>query len=735
MRGAVTSGVSPRPLGTGFPTLLALAGTFNVSLLAEVAVVGAREVRAYYNIDRRSAGLPTTANCYAPVVNLIRDPRWGRAAEMAIGECPTLGRVYARAWSAAMRGGAPGSTHKLVTSVCKHLGAYGGPEDVGGSRFSFTAVLDERTWRESYLPAFRGAAEGGADAFMCSYSSVTLTDAPARPAATPDCASSYMMNTIVRGEWGWSGFITSDAMAVGDIFSAHGYANSSAGAAIAALTGGCDMELTCCGSEPVFPTLVDSVGAGRLPEAAIDVAISRVLRARFAAGDLDPPSSSPWAGLNESDIYSPSSLALAREAARESVVLLANRGAAPLPWARVTLAGKTLCVAGPLANATTDFMGGYTSNPKPGDIVTPLRAFAEALAGFARAVTLVPGCAPVDGVACSALQGGLAKALSACDSIVLVLGTSAYAPVPKGAKENEAHEGEGRDRTGVGLAGQQGALLATALGAGKPLAVVVASGGMVDVGDGAKEGVLLAAPFGGQWAGDAIAATVLGDVNPAGRLTTTWYTPAAFAGLGTLSNYSMAGRTYRFAPAGAARFPFGHGLSFSAFNYSSLTISPPTPGPCDTVNVTLTLTNAAGPAGAEVAQLYVAFPGAPVPAQPVKALVNWDKIVLPSGGSTTLALTVTPEDNAVLREGDFVPVIEPGERRVWVGASSDEGAPGSAGAFTVTGKATPLAQCGGGGAGGARQGGAAHAWPHPALGGGGGAARWAVTPAAPSMGA
>jgi beta-glucosidase len=378
-----------------------------------------------------------------------------------------------------------------------------------------------------------------------------------------------------------------------------------------------------------------------------------------------------------------------------------------------------------MANGTTDFMGGYTSIPKPGDIISPLRAFQEALAGVAKAVTLVPGCAPGDGVVCAALQDHLAAALGACDAIVLVQGTSAYAQVKRGAQENEAHEGEGRDRTGVGWAGQQGALLSAARAAGKPLAVVVASGAMVDVGDVAGVDALLAAPFGGQWAGDAIAAVVLGDENPAGRLTTTWYTTAALAALGSLSNYSMAGRTYRFAPPGAARYPFGHGLSFSTFTYGALAVSPPSPGPCDTVNVTLTVTNAAGPAGAEVAQLYTAFPGAPVPAQPIKALVNWEKVLIPTGGAATLTLTITPEDNAVLREGDYVPVIEPGARRVWVGASSDESAPGAAGAFTVTGDATPLAQCGGGGAiGGSAQGGVAHVWPRPVLGGGGGAARW-----------
>jgi beta-glucosidase len=341
----------------------------------------------------------------------------------------------------------------------------------------------------------------------------------------------------------------------------------------------------------------------------------------------------------------------------------------------------------------------------------------------ARAVPLVPGCAPGDGVACAALQGGLAAALAACDAIVLVLGTSAFAAVPRGATQNEAHEGEGRDRTGVGLAGAQGALLAAARAAGKPLAVAVASGGMVDVGDAAGGAALLAAPFGGQWAGDALAAVVLGDENPAARLTATWYTAEALAALGGLANYSMAGRTYRYARPGAARFPFGHGLSFSTFAYGPLRIAPAAPGPCDAVNVTFTLTNAAGPAGAEVAQLYAAFPGAPVPAQPSKALVNWEKVALAAGGAATLTLTITPEDNAVLREGDFVPVVEPGARTVWLGASSDEGAPGASGAYTVTGEATPLAQCGGGGAAGGSYG-AAHVWPRPALGNWGGAARW-----------
>ncbi len=730
MRGAVTSGVSQRPLGTGVPTLLALAGTFDLALIARVAAIGATEVRAYYNVDRRTAGLVTTANCYAPVVNLVRDPRFGRAAEMSIGEDPTLGRIIARAWTAAMRGGAPGETARRVTSVCKHLATYSGPED---GRMAFEAALDERTWRESFLPAFRGAAEAGTSAFMCSYSALTLTDAPARSLRVPECASGLLLNQVLRGEWAWHGWVTSDANAISNIYAAHNFSTSAAAAAIAAISGGCDMELTCCKSEPIFGTLVASVNGGNLSRSVVDAALARVLAGRFAAGDLDPPASSPWAGLNESDIYSAASLVTAREAARAAVVLLANAPPARggLPWPRGALTGLHVCVVGPLANATSDFMGGYAPVPRPGDIISPLAALSSALAGVAAGVTLVPGCAPGDGVYCAKLQPALGPVLAACDRIIAVLGTSASAPMCH-AGMNLGREAEGCDRDGLVLAGMQASVLEACLSSGAPVAVAVASGGMVALGGAALAhahlAALLAAPFGGQFAGDALAAVILGDENPAGRLTTSWYSAEAAARLPAISNYSMAGRTYRYADEADVDFVFGHGLSFSTFAYADLSVAPANPGPCDTVTVTALLTNAAGPAGAEVAQLYVSFMGASVPRPPRLALVNFEKVVLAAGGRVTLNLTITPEDNSVLREGDFVPVIEPGARALWLGASSSaaRSAPGLAGAFTVSGPATPLSQCGGGGPMRAASHGAAHTWPRPELNGerAGGAARW-----------
>jgi beta-glucosidase len=730
MRGAVTSGVAPRPLGTGFPTLLALASTFNVSLLADVATASAREIRAYYNIDRRTANLTTTANCYAPVVNLIRDPRFGRSAEMAIGEDPTLGRIYARAWTSAMRGSSRVETQKLVSSVCKHLGVYSGPESGPVDRFSFNAVLTERTWRESFLPAFRGSAEGGTDAFMCSYSSVTLSDEPDKLNSTPDCASSYLLNTVVRGEWNWTGFVTSDAMAVSKIYSTHHFVNSSAAAAAAALLAGCDLELVCCGEEPIYPSLVESVANGLVPEAAIDTALLRVLTARFAVGDLDPPSDSPYAGLNESDIYSASSLQLAREAASAAVVLLAQAATNSLPWLPSTLSQRSFCVVGPLANATQDFMGGYSSVPRPGDIVSPYEAFSRALTGTAASIRYIAGCKKPVSVTCASLENTLQTELKTCDAIVAVLGTSAIAPV---TKPNNSRESEGTDRENVMLAGMQGKLLSVLLAAGKPLAVVIASGGMVNLGPAALDtrASLLSAPFGGQWAGDAIAAVVLGAENPSGRLTQSWYTTAALSRMGSITNYSMIGRTYRFAPEEDVVFSFGHGLSFSSFVYTNLSLSAASPVPCDIITVRATITNTRGGAGIEVPQLYLSFASASVPT-PRLALVNFERILLAPNETKEIELTIAPEDNSVLRNVDFIPVIEPGVRTLWLGASSNSRSAGVTGSYNVVGATTPLSACG------STQGSAststthadpheniAHVWPQPLLSARGGAARWA----------
>jgi len=590
---------------------------------------------------------------------------------------------------------------------------------------SFNAVLDERTWRTSFLPAFRGAVEGGTNAFMCSYTSVTLSDSTSKENTTPDCASGYLLNDILRGEWGFQGWVTSDANAVSNIWDTEHLVRTGAEAAIAAITGGCDMELTCCGKPPVYGTLTAAVTAGKVPESVIDTAVSRVLKGRFLVGDLDPPENSPYSQLNETDIYSKGNLQLALEAAQQSIVVLRNSPASEggLPWSTPLPPGSLLCICGPLGNATLDFMGGYAPHPAPGDIVSPYAAFAAAL-GKQR-VALVEGC--VGGVTCETLDPGTSQALAPCTHFALFLGTSAYQGGRRGGEakntyNNTAIEREGLDRAGVGLGGLQGDLLqlvaSTAAASGaraaanknknKPLLVVGCSGGMLDLSqaanDTARVSALVAAPTGGQWAGQAIADIVLGVVPPSGRLTTTWYTPAGIGYIGSIGDYSRErNRTYRGidpGPGGVdlALFPFGWGLSLTQFSYTSVAPNTTTPAPCDTLSFSLTLTNTGEVlAGVEVPQLYLHVPSASVPV-PRVALVNFVKThPLSPGQSSNFTLTLTPEDNSVLREGDWMPVIEPGPREWWIGGSSSQSrSPGVGGVFTVTGAGpVPLSSCGG----------------------------------------
>jgi beta-glucosidase len=244
---------------------------------------------------------------------------------------------------------------------------------------------------------------------------------------------------------------------------------------------------------------------------------------------------------------------------------------------------------------------------------------------------------------------------------------------------------------------------------------------------------ILRAPYLAQFVGRALSDVILGAFNPSGRLTLTFYAPPYSNNLPAMSNYSMAGRTYRYY-AGEPLYEFGFGLSFTEWSYSAAAL-PASVGPCDVIHVTAVLKNIGGMSGAEVAQLYLTVYNASVPLMPFKQLVNFDKVALEPGDSVLLNLTITPEDNAVLRDGDFVPVIEPGVRAVWLGSSSGESRPGVAATFTVVGPVALLSSCSNpsastqsarSGTATPRPGMPAHVWVRPSLNaeGSGGAARW-----------
>lgn len=693
-------------LGTAYPTPLALAGTFNPQLVADIAYYTALEARAAMNGEGGRA-----ASCFAPVVNEVRDPRWGRNQEMIGGEdAAGLGRVMTRAWVASMQAYAPGANGKeylLIHTIAKHINAYGGPEGWGytfgpnAERFSVNAIMDERTYRETFLPGFYGGAEAGVRGYMCSYSAITLTDNLAASNNTPACANGYLLNDIIRNEWAWDGYVMSDAGAVYFEYSYHDAVPTGAAAALAAITNGMDIELTCCGAPSVFLTLVDAVNNGTLSESVLDVALTRALTNVFDVGALDPLGSSPYDALNGSDVYTPSYLALAADAARQSIVLLKNANGA-LPVSPARLNGRRVCVLGPNANNTMSQMGEYVPHPRPGDIITPYAGLVAALPNST--VLLAEGC---NTTACPSYDPSIIPLASSCDLNVVVLGTTAYdysknESAACGCPYGDAIEGECCDRQDVQLAGAQLQLLQAVVGTGKPTILVTVAASMLDLtwANANVDGIINAI-FLGQFSGQAIAETILGLNNPSAKLATTHY--AGSTALPNISDYSMAGRTYRWYN-GPVQYPFGHGLSYSTFVYDDLSTSATSFTPCTTFSVRFTLRNPSSWPGYEAAQLYLSTFNATVPV-PLKRLVNFQRTFVPTGSTRVpVWLDITPEDMAVLSApgtavngsalAPWAPVIEPGVRTFWVGTSSDASSGvGLSGSFTVMGSTTPLAQC------------------------------------------
>ena len=605
-----------------YPTGLALAASFDPELVFDVAAQTAIEVRGNTNSET-AGGAAFGASCFGPVSNLIRDSRWGRTAEMITGEDPTLGRIMSAAFTAGIqhRPAAPAPTHddgensppakqyRMVNTIAKHLNTYAGPEGHGftfgpdAERFQFEAKLTEREWREFFLPPYKGSADAGVSGFMCSYSAITFTDHPERSHNTPACANDYLLNQVVRKNWGWDGYVLSDAGAVAFIGNTslsnatswskecpechwgHGYAANHSDAAAKALENGMDIELTCCGAPAVFPTLPASVASGRIAEELLDRSLRRTLPVRFDLGHLDPAADqkrNPFNKLDANNVSTPAMIALALKAAQRTVVMLKNDAApganAPLlPLSPEKMNGKGICVIGPNANNTRNLIGDYV-NRNPRFITTIYQGVVDTFVPSGSAVHLHNACSST---ACTDLDpGAVALARSnACDVIILALGLTADARAMNGIEggqnacgcpEGDAVEGECCDRKDVKLPGQQQKLLEDVAGiAGKPTIVVSVNAGMLDLSfalESPNIASVIISIYQGMTTGTAIATTIAGESNPAGRLPISYY--RNISETGTLEDYNMHSRTYRYSSAEVVR-PFGFGLGYVSLSLST----------------------------------------------------------------------------------------------------------------------------------------------------------------------
>jgi beta-glucosidase len=629
-------------LRTVFPIPLAESCTWDPNLLERAARVAAEEASA--------AG---TDWIFAPMVDIARDPRWGRIAEGS-GEDPFLGSAMARARVRGFQ--ADGlSTGRRIVACPKHYVAYGAAE--AGRDYNIVDI-SERTLREVYLPPFKAAFEAGAGTVMTSFNEI---------AGVPATCNPFTLRTVLREEWGWPGVAVSDYTAVREL-AEHGVASDLKDAARLSILAGLDMDMV---SDAYARHLVELVGEGAVPESLVDEAVRRVLRLKLRLGLFErtftDESPAPDIMLREE------SRALALQVAQESMVLLKNdRGLLPLPT------DTRIALIGPLTDNRTDLLGSWAMYGRPEDVETVRAGLLAYVPG--EMLTVVSGC-PIAGDKDTDIPAAVAAAEGA-DVAVLVLGESA------------AMSGEAHSRAHLGLPGRQGELLDAVAGTGTPVVVVLMSGRpLVIPGVAAKADALIAAWQGGIRAGRAVADLLAGAANPSGKLSASWpraegQIPVYYAHRNTGRPEQGPGTTQFVDPfrsiyldePNSPLFPFGFGLSYTTFEYRDLALEQTALGCDDTLAVTALLRNTGDRAGDEVAQLYVRDVVASV-TRPVKELKGFQRVRLEPGEEATVRFEVPVRDLGFL-DCDMRHVVEPGLFRVWVGPDSTRGLEGE---FEVTG--------------------------------------------------
>jgi len=628
---------------TSFPQAIGLASAWDPALHERIFSAVAKEMRA------RGAHY-----VLSPVLDVARDPRWGRTEE-TYGEDPYL---IARLGVAAVRGfqgerftGAP----EKVLATAKHFCAHGQPE--GGTNCA-PANYAERTLREELFAPFEAAVrEAKIGAVMASYNEIN---------GIPAHINDWLLKDLLRGEWGFEGFVISDGWGVDDLYRLHFVAADEAEAAEKAFKSGVEVELGQC-----LRHLEAAVTAGRIAEADLDKAVAKVLRVKFMLGLFENPFVDEEAAVAVTNC--PEHRALALEAARKSIILLKNEGGL-LPLNKSKL--RSLAVIGP--NAAAVRLGGYSGDPlRPVSVLEGIRQKA----GDALEILYAEGCGLTQAPGTAAElwvtdEVSLPDPAQDAERITEAVQTAQKADVvllALGDNEQTCREGWSvqhlGDRDSLDLPGRQEDLLRAVAATGKPVILLLINGRPASINFAAERiPAILEAWYPGQEGGHAIAEVLFGEVNPGGKLPITF--PRS---VGQLPAYyyhkPSARRGYLFSEM-KPLFPFGHGLSYTTFEYGEPRLDKTTIHPNETATLTVEVTNTGKRAGDEVVQLYIRDVLSGRVTRPVKLLKGFQRITLQPGETRTVTFPVGPQQLQFLGE-DMRPVVEPGEFLLMVGGSSE----------------------------------------------------------------
>jgi beta-glucosidase len=619
---------------TIYPIPLAAACSWDMPAIVRAARMAAKESAV--------SGIDIT---FAPMLDLVRDPRWGRVMESP-GEDPYLGARFAESCIKGFQGES-WTESSAIGATAKHYVAYGAAE---GGRDYNTVDVSERVLREFYLPSFKAAAEAGVSAFMTSFN---IYD------GVPATGNKFLMKQVLRGEWGFEGILVSDHSAVKEMV-AHGVAADLQEAGQLAMEATLDIEMVTTAYSWYLEKLVQE---GKIRESQIDAAVRRVLRAKVAMGLFDDPYRHIDFDAHEALPLSAEHRAVARDLARKSLVLLKNDPIGDRPLLPLEKQGQRFALVGPYATRK-DILGFWSAVGDP-EQATTLAMGIEAALGGAENVSIAEGCEIED-----SLEGGIEAAVAAAreaDVVILALG------------ESSAMSGEAASRADISLPAVQQELTQAIVEIGKPTVLVLFNGRPLIL-DWFHENVpaILEAWFPGTEGGHAVADVLFGDYGPSGKLAMSF--PRAIGQIPVYYNHYSTGRP--LSPENAQQkfiskyldcpndplYPFGYGLSYTTFAYSDVQLSDTQMRAGEAIEARVTVTNTGDVAGQETVQLYVRdLVGSVV--RPVKELKGFQKVDLAPGESGVVRFAIAEMDLA-FHTADMSYRAEPGRFKVYVGGSS-----------------------------------------------------------------
>lgn len=622
---------------TMFPIPLGQGATWNPALVELGSSIAAQEAS--------STGIRWT---FSPMVDVARDARWGRIAE-GYGEDPLLTSVMGAAAVHGYQGDDLSDPHTMAACV-KHFACYGAAES---GRDYNTTWIPGSLLHDIYLPPFKAGADAGAATFMVSFNDIN---------GVPSSGNSYLLRTLLRDAWGWDGMVVSDWNSIAEMIN-HGYAADRRDAALKGATAGVDMDME---GHAYVNELEQLVADGLVSEATVDDLVRNVLRLKFRLGLFE----NPYVDMaTANDFYRPASLDAARLAAEEATVLLSNNGILPY-----TGTGKIL-VTGPMADAPHDQSGTWSFDMDKTHTVTPLAALR---AKYGDRVVYVPGLA----YSRDRSTDGFADAVAAAADADIIL----YF-----AGEEAVLSGEAHSRADITLPGAQKEYMAALAATGRPVVTIVMAGRPLAIPETAAASAAVLYSFHpGTMGGEALARIIAGDTYPGGKLPVSLPVMSGQEPLHYMqkntgrpvenityiddipleAGQTSTGCTTFFLDAGyKPLFPFGHGLSYTTFDFGTPQLSATTVAPTDTLVVTCAVSNTGRRAGSNVAQLYVRDPVASL-VQPLKVLKGFEKFTLNPGQTSVIRFEI-PVASLGFHDNDGNLIVEPGDMQLWVSDSSE----------------------------------------------------------------